>query len=567
MSIRARNSRFVRPQLQILEDRTLPSCNVISGYVYVDANSNGLYDVGETPIAGSTLELRNADDIVVDTAVSDANGYYEFDHDSTIPLTAIETHTIQFDPAKTNTLQSLTVPKFDPALGKLNWIEITIDGSITSVISAENQDDNPVTIVGSVSGSLTVAGPKFSSVVMTSTNTESFDADAWDGVLDFGGTSGVTFDPNTVTGEQHLELHGLLDPFYYSGPGYVTITETIQANSSASGGGNLVAQITSEGEATVTIVYHYTPSDCLQSGVYTIVQTDQPAGYFDNLESSEGVVIPDSVGTDAIMVALDSTSVEHNDFGELAPASIQGIVYEDNNNNGLVDLGEQGIANVTVTLTGVNDLGEAVSTIALTTADGSFLFTDLRPGIYQLSETQPAGYLDGKDTVGSSGGMPSNDKFSQISIASGAAAEQYRFGELRPASLAGFVWIDANNDGVRAATEAGIAGVTVTLSGVDDLGKSVLVKATSAADGSYHFVNLRPGTYILAETQPTKYKDGKDALGSLGGTMTNDKFSNIPLMAGQNGVEYNFGELAPVVASALGGTGSKKSLINFWKKK
>ena len=37
-------------------------------------------------------------------------------------------------------------------------------------------------------------------------------------------------------------------------------------------------------------------------------------------------------------------------------------------------------------------------------ADGSYSFADLRPGTYQVNEAQPAAYLDGKDTTGSTGG-------------------------------------------------------------------------------------------------------------------------------------------------------------------
>ena len=41
-------------------------------------------------------------------------------------------------------------------------------------------------------------------------------------------------------------------------------------------------------------------------------------------------------------------------FGELPGSVILGSVYQDNNNNGLLDPGETGIGGVTVTLTGVN---------------------------------------------------------------------------------------------------------------------------------------------------------------------------------------------------------------------
>ncbi|HBH54383.1 MAG TPA: hypothetical protein DDY91_21060, partial [Planctomycetaceae bacterium] len=39
-----------------------------------------------------------------------------------------------------------------------------------------------------------------------------------------------------------------------------------------------------------------------------------------------------------------------------------------------------------------------------TDANGAYSFGNLRPGSYQITQTQPAGYLDGQETVGSAGG-------------------------------------------------------------------------------------------------------------------------------------------------------------------
>ena len=49
-----------RLQLEELEDRTVPSGNTISGYVFHDLNNNGLKEAGEQGISGVTLELLDA---------------------------------------------------------------------------------------------------------------------------------------------------------------------------------------------------------------------------------------------------------------------------------------------------------------------------------------------------------------------------------------------------------------------------------------------------------------------------------------------------------------------------
>ncbi len=117
-------------------------------------------------------------------------------------------------------------------------------------------------------------------------------------------------------------------------------------------------------------------------------------------------------------------------------------------------------------------------------------------------------------------------------------------------SLAGFVYVDANNNGNKGTGEAPISGVIVTLMGTNDLGQSVTQTTTTSASGAYLFGNLRPGVYKLTETQPSNFIDGKDTIGTPGGTTSNDMFSNIKLAAGFNGVNNNFGELGLTPAYA-----------------
>ncbi|MBY0309334.1 MAG: hypothetical protein K2Q09_11380, partial [Phycisphaerales bacterium] len=170
-------------------------------------------------------------------------------------------------------------------------------------------------------------------------------------------------------------------------------------------------------------------------------------------------------------------------------------------------------------------------------------FGNLRPGTYVLTETQPAGYLDGKDTIGTPGGTTANDQFSNIALPAGYNGVNNNFGEILASSISGYVYYDQNNDGTFQGTESAIPGTTVTLTGTNDLGQSVSLTTTTNASGFYSFGNLRPGTYVLTETQPAGYLDGKDTIGTPGGTTANDVFSSIVLAAGFNGVQNNFGEL------------------------
>ncbi|MBI2826467.1 MAG: hypothetical protein HYX69_17455 [Planctomycetia bacterium] len=115
--------------------------------------------------------------------------------------------------------------------------------------------------------------------------------------------------------------------------------------------------------------------------------------------------------------------------------------------------------------------------------------------------------------------------------------------ELPASSLAGFVYRDTNENGIREAGEAGLFGVGVRLVGVDMFGRQVNLTTTTAADGSYSFTGLVKGTYVLTEVQPTNRFDGADTIGSQGGTVLADDTFQIELDTGVNGVENNFAEL------------------------
>ena len=92
----------------------------------------------------------------------------------------------------------------------------------------------------------------------------------------------------------------------------------------------------------------------------------------------------------------------------IAPASLSGMVFSDFNNDGQVDFGEQGISGVPISVTGTDDLGNAVSLSQTTDGDGTYVFLELRPGTYTVTETQqPADYTQGIAMVGTGGGTES----------------------------------------------------------------------------------------------------------------------------------------------------------------
>ena len=84
----------------------------------------------------------------------------------------------------------------------------------------------------------------------------------------------------------------------------------------------------------------------------------------------------------------------------------------------------------------------------------------------------------------------------------------------------------------------------ITLRGTNDLGETVVLTTRTNLDGSYSFTDLRPGFYTILESQPEGFLDGSESLGSLGGTIGDDRFMDIDLTGlFRDGTDYNFGEL------------------------
>ena len=175
------------------------------------------------------------------------------------------------------------------------------------------------------------------------------------------------------------------------------------------------------------------------------------------------------------------------------------------------------------------------------------------------------GFFDGKDIgvtmVSTNSTFTGDFQTNFTGFAQGALGP---IGPLAVASLSGIVFVDFNNDGEINFGENALSGVTVTLTGTDDLGNAVNLVETTDLDGAYFFTNLQSGTYTITETQPAGLADGIDTLGSAGGILGNDVFSAISLGAGADGINYNFGERALDGGTVGSGT---TATIGFWQNK
>jgi hypothetical protein len=246
------------------------------------------------------------------------------------------------------------------------------------------------------------------------------------------------------------------------------------------------------------------------------------------------------------------------DFGFFQHLSLGDTIWNDTNNDGMLNNGEIGIAGVTVTLRfdadnddSINGLENTPIVTTTTDSSGIYSFTNLISGTYQVvipaanfgsgqvlegfvSSTgtnaagsgtyepapDPDGDLDNDDNGTSSGGAVASGL---VDLATGEepeagidgdgsnANQTLDFGFFERATLGDLVWEDLNADGDQDAGEPGIGGVTVTLlfdsngnGSIDGAELTVPISSTlTDGSGNYQFTNLISGTYAIQFTDPT----------------------------------------------------------------
>ncbi|WP_404311173.1 SdrD B-like domain-containing protein [Neorhodopirellula lusitana] len=302
--------------------------------------------------------------------------------------------------------------------------------------------------------------------------------------------------------------------------------------------------------------------DDLLTGVYSIVEVT-PEGLIDggshagdirtlssNVLVSAGTAVDGGTLSDVALPAGGTGT--HYDFCEAAPGSLSGVVYHDRDDDGVQDAGEEAIAGAVLAL--IDSLGNEIATTR-TDDEGRYHFADLAPDTYRIIESQPAGYIDGKDTVGSIAGEfvgsqgSDGDSLVDVVLRQGLHGVEYNFGERQAASISGRVHVDLDEDCVLDANESTLSGVLIDL--IDSNGNTVASTRTNA-NGEYHFDNLLPGTYSVVEHQPEGYFEGGAKAGNVGGVVaTTNLIQQVTLGSGVNAENYDFCERPPAEISGV----------------
>jgi len=176
-----------------------------------------------------------------------------------------------FGLATTNWSHNLTLDKFDSSLGTLTGVTFTYSGLVTSTFKGESLDAAP-SVVSLNAGAALVFGP----VVSQSLNiagTQTVSLSAFDGTIDFGGTSGFTgiTVSNSNSGSFSSSLAGLLASLTGNAGDTFSVGVTATGNSNGSGAGNLLTQIETQAQATLEVAYQFRPNQVPEPGALALV--------------------------------------------------------------------------------------------------------------------------------------------------------------------------------------------------------------------------------------------------------------------------------------------------------
>ena len=274
------------------------------------------------------------------------------------------------------------------------------------------------------------------------------------------------------------------------------------------------------------------------------VAISQPAGYTQIFDFDDGLTTAPTTPNSATFYMESQQFQQDVNFGFYQPVgSIGDRVWADTNGDGVQDVDELGLPNVTVTLYATGNLNTPLAT-QMTDHDGKYLFTNLQGGDYTVVVSSvPARMRQSYDL---DDGTPANGIFAtanraSLSIVTGEKREDVDFGyQSIDATVGNLVWLDRNGNGQLDSDETALPGVAVTLR---DANNVLLASTATDANGHYQFTGLPAGTYTVRVTPPPGYQetyDLDDPNSPPGGFISADS-ATFTLTTGQVRNDVNFG--------------------------
>ncbi len=449
----------------------------VSGLVYEDVDGDGSQDEGESGLSGVTLTLHGAG--TSRTTVTDSTGVFEFPNVQAGSYRVEETDPAGFASTTPNT-RPLSVGAGGSATASFGDQSVgTISGTVFADLNASGDQEEGEPGLGGVTLLLT---GREGTLTRTTSDTGAFRFDDLTPgpytleEIDPAGYTSTT--PNRRT--LHVGSRGAASASFgdqqlatVSGIVFDDLNGNGLLEDGEPGLGNVALRLTGDGNrrnATTLADGRFTFPN-IEPGTFHLEELDPP-GYT-------------STTPNVRVITVASGGAASATFGDQAAGNVAGIVFADQNGNGLRDDAESGLGGVAIRLLGAGGTRNTV-----TSGDGTYLFTGLPPGSYTVEETDPEGFVS----------TTPNER--AVSLARGGAASA-SFGDQAVKTISGVVFEDQNGNGAFDTGEPGIGGVALSLLKASD--ESVVHETTTASSGLFVFADVPAGDYLVRQTVPDAY--------------------------------------------------------------
>ncbi len=521
--------------------------------VWADIDDDGQLDANESGIAGVKLNLyedTNGDnsytagvDKLMGQTVTDANGNYLFQD-----LFAGK-YIVQVDP--TNFLAGGKLEGLVSSLG--NALAPDPDNNI-------DNDDNgmPLAGAGVVSHAITLTGGAETSDNGNTNRTLDFGFFGFDLVLD------KSVQQTSIAPNETLTYNIKIDNVGPSAAAGTTFTDTLPSFVTFVSGTVSIPGVTLQHSGGV-ITANLGTVDPGES-IYITVQAKVSSNATGTLVNTATVAAPKEVNlsnnTDSVSnpvtprIDLQITKIDSQD--PVAPGSQFTYTLTIKNNGPSNATGV--VVTDTLPVTGVTFVSASQTPNSINGRDLEFEIGNLASGASKTITITVVVAANFEGTLYNTAHVGGNEQETNLN---NNDDDETTLVKVDPASIAGTVYVDKNNNGIHDAGDRLLANVVITLKGTDSNNNAVVMTTTTDANGNYSFKNLKAGTYRIIQSQPAGYKDGPDSIGSHGGFLgenpgpfivpndvtadeVKDLFLGIQLQAGVDATDYDFRELAVI---------------------
>lgn len=235
-------------------------------------------------------------------------------------------------------------------------------------------------------------------------------------------------------------------------------------------------------------------------------------------------------------------------------ASLFGAVRIDDDGDGQIDAGAQGLEGVRVVLLGVADGSAETVSETVTAADGSYAFEALYPGSYSVLfelEGQWAFTRYGEDSL-VYGAVSQSGSTKQFDLSSGQMVSGMDAGVTIPAQMAVSVFKDTQFDGKKGPYEEMLEGVSLSLIRLENGEDAEEITYKTGADGSVNFAGVSPGEYVIAYQMPGQWRSTRQVNQAQSdypvssvpqSTSSSGRSAPFTLSMGQSGVRMYIGAM------------------------